>query len=116
VFANLQEHIDSNFEYFFAVTVLALIFRIIGILQFNEKVGPLFKIVSKLSVDFFYFCIIYLLMALMFSILININFLDEIEDYETFTKSFFAVMNASLGNYDFSIFDNVSSSSLKLFG
>mmetsp|Transcript_17456 Transcript_17456/g.26899 ORF Transcript_17456/g.26899 Transcript_17456/m.26899 type:complete len:178 (+) Transcript_17456:1512-2045(+) len=108
---------DDSFEYFFAINVFCLICRIITILQFNERVGPLFKIVTKLAYDFFNFCIIYIILVIMFSILINLNFLDRIHDYETFFKSFTSIVNASLGNYDFDIFhDPKLPDNLRLFG
>ena len=55
--------------------------------------------------DFINFIIIYLVLLLMFSIVANINFLHEIPEFGTYFDSLMTLVDASMGNYDFGIFD-----------
>jgi hypothetical protein len=56
------------------VIIGCLIVRLSIILQFNESIGPLIKIVGKMSMDFLNFFLIYVILVAMFSIVGNINF------------------------------------------
>lgn len=78
-----------------------LIVRLSTILQFNESIGPLIKIVGKMSMDFLNFFLIYVILVGMFSIVGNINFVEELTDYRTFFDSILTVIDASLGTYSF---------------
>ena len=74
-----------------------LIVRLSIILQFNESIGPLIKIVGKMSMDFLNFFLIYVILVAMFSIVGNINFVEELTSYRTFFDSILTVIDASLG-------------------
>ena len=76
-----------------------LIVRLSIILQFNESIGPLIKIVGKMSMDFLNFFLIYVILVAMFSIVGNINFVEELTSYRTFFDSILTVIDASLGTY-----------------
>jgi len=82
--ANFEENLDYKFEYLFSICITCLILRVAIVLQFNESIGPLIKIVGKLGGDFFNFFLIYLIMAIMFTVVGNINFMNEIEIFEGF--------------------------------
>jgi hypothetical protein len=77
-------------------------------LQYNDKIGPLIKIVGKMMQDFQNFFVLYALLTLMFSLIGNINFKYYSPEYLTFFDSIFAVINASLGNYSFKTFDTIT--------
>jgi len=81
-----------------------LILRVAVILQFNESIGPLIKIVGKMSKDFFNFFLLYTILTIMFAIVGNVNFLQDLVEYRTFFDSILTVIDASLGNYSFEIF------------
>ena len=69
-------------------------------MQFNESLGPLLKIVSKMSGDFLNFLLLYLLLTVTFLIVGNINFIYEIPEFKDIFSSALTVINASLGNFD----------------
>jgi hypothetical protein len=52
----------------------------------------------------------------MFSIVGNINFLLEIENYKNFFSSVLTVVDASLGNYSFTTFEEIDRPDLKVIG
>jgi len=116
VTANFAENLEYNFEYMFTMIIVCLIFRIALILQFNESIGPLIKIVGKLGGDFFNFFLIYLIMTIMFTVVGNINFMNEITMFEGFFQSLLTVIDCSLGNYSFAIFSGMTSKRMIFFG
>ena len=79
IIANFKAEIDFPFQYLFACNVICLIARISVILQFSESIGPLVKIVSKMSEDFYNFLILYFLLAIMFTTIANLNFVYDLE-------------------------------------
>ena len=70
-------------------------------LQYSEQVGPLIKVVRKMMLDFFNFCILYFMLTIMFALIGNINFLYEIKQYSGLFSSILSVIDTSLGNFDF---------------
>lgn len=116
IMANFEKNLSFKFEYLFSISITCLILRIAVILQFNEKIGPLIKIVGKLSMDFFNFFLIYLILTIMFAIVGNINFMNELTIFEGFFQSFLTVIDASLGNYDFEVFHNLSNANMVFLG
>jgi len=84
-----------------------LVVRISVMLQFNDRIGPLMKIVGKMIQDFQNFFVLYAILTLMFSLIGNINFKYYCPEYLTFFDSIFSVINASLGNYSFATFDTI---------
>ena len=81
VTANFIENIDFPFQYLFAAFGICIMARIGIIIQFNEVLGPLFKIVSKMSKDFLNFLILYTLITVTFLIVGNFNFKYELEEF-----------------------------------
>ena len=57
--------------------------------------------------DFINFLIIYIILLMMFSIVGNLNFLFYAPEYGSLFSSFVTMMDASMGNYDFEIFDAI---------
>jgi len=103
--ANFETNIEFKFAYLFSLNVICLIFRITSVLQFSESIGPLVKIVSKMANDFFNFFILYIILIVMFSIITNINFIYTLKEFEGLFESILTCLDASLGNFDFRIFD-----------
>lgn len=104
---NYQQNIDYRFQYLFSIQVTGLIMQILAVIQFNKTIGPLIKIVQKMAGDFINFLIIYIILLMMFSIVGNLNFLFYCPDYGSLFASFVTMMDASMGNYDFEIFDAI---------
>ena len=75
------------------------------LLQFNALQGPLIKICGKMMQDYWNFFILYWILALMFTMVGNISFIFEIEKFRGFSVSLLTIVDASLGIYDFSIFN-----------
>jgi len=98
------------------VIIGCLIVRLSIILQFNESIGPLIKIVGKMSMDFLNFFLIYVILVAMFSIVGNINFVEELTSYRTFFDSILTVIDASLGTYSFLMFEKINDSALIYVG
>lgn len=108
----LIEVLDHSFNYNFAIIILMLLFRLSISLQFNTQIGPLIKIVGKMVTDFQNFFILYVLLTLMFAILGNINFVENISQYSTLFDSVLLVIDASLGQFDFGIFQQIKNDNL----
>ena len=96
--------------------ISCLVLRIATILQYNEQVGPLIKIVGKMLQDFFNFVILYFILTIMFALVGNINFLYDVDSFNSFFNAILTVIDACLGNFDFEIFNNVREPSMQLFG
>ena len=66
--------------------------------------------------DFFNFFLIYVILTVMFAIVGNINFMNELTIFEGFFQSFLTVIDASLGNYEFEVFQSLANENMVLFG
>lgn len=69
-------------------------------LQYSETIGPLIKILGKMSQDFSNFFVIYCVLLVMYAIVGNMNFLEELEEFHGMFTSILTVIDASIGNYD----------------
>jgi len=61
----------------------------------------MFKIVGKLITEFINFCFVYFICIVMFTIIGNINFMNELTVFESSMQSFITVLSYSFGNIDF---------------
>jgi len=68
-------------------------------------VGPLYKIIGKMTKDFGSFVILYCIICLGFALVGNINFVSESNKFETFMEAILTVVDTSLGNFNFSLND-----------
>lgn len=116
VLINFIYELDFKIQYLFAIMISCLVLRIATILQYNEQVGPLIKIVGKMLQDFFNFVILYFILTIMFALVGNINFLYDVDSFNSFFNAILTVIDACLGNFDFEIFNNVREPSMQLFG
>jgi hypothetical protein len=106
VLVNLSEDMDFKFQYLLAVQIACLFLKVGYIMQFNDQLGPLYKIVGKMTKDFLNFLIIYAILIIMFSIVGNLLFIIEIPDhYGSLFESILTIFDASLGNYSFAVFE-----------
>lgn len=105
-----------RFEYLFSVMIACLMFRIAIILQFNENIGPLIKIVGKMTKDFLNFFLLYATLTIMFALIGNINFVVEMALFKNFFTSILTVVDTSLGNYNFELFEKLSDPNLQIIG
>lgn len=112
----MRQKIDYNIEITFSIILTCLITRVMANLEFHETAGPLIQILFKMFKDFINFSVLFALLVIMFSISGNINFIMDIPDFEQFLPSVLAVINASIGNYDFDIFDTIPIENGWLFG
>ena len=103
IMANFERNIDYPFQYLFSVIVICLIYRVSTLLQFSEEIGPLYKIIGKMTKDFGSFVILYVIICLGFALVGNINFVSESNQFETFMEAILTVVNASLGNFEFTL-------------
>jgi hypothetical protein len=114
--ANFEENLDFKFQFIFGAVVVCLVARLFTMLQFNESIGPLLKILDKMMNDFWNFFVIFVMLTMMFAVIGNINFLYTIEEYHGLFPSVLTVFDAAIGNYDFKVFDQIHSESQKLMG
>jgi len=114
--ANLFDRTDFPLEYTFALISLSLIVRSGVNLQFIESIGPLIKILSKMSMDFLNFVIIYCILVFMFALLGNINYHLQLAQFKGFNTSIFTVIDTSIGIYDLKSFDTVDSEFYRIIG
>lgn len=113
---NFANQLDFKIQYLFAIMISCLVLRIAVILQYNEQVGPLIKIVGKMMQDFFNFVVLYFILTIMFALVGNINFLYDVEQFCSFFSAILTVIDASLGNFDFLIFGRMDQPGMQLFG
>ena len=106
VISNFEDIIGFKFQYLFSLQVFCLILRIAVLLEYNESIGPLLRIVFKMSQDFFNFMCIFFLLIIMFGVVGNLNFMG-INHFENFYESMLTVIDFAIGNFDFKFFDNV---------
>ena len=100
----------------FSILTACLVLKIAVVIQFNSQIGPLLKIVQKMGIDFLNFVLIYLILVAMFSIIGNINFLHSSTAFATLFDSTMTLVDASMGNYDFGVFEDIEDEILKNFG
>lgn len=81
--------------------------KVIDIIQFTSEIGPLVKIVGKMVGDFMNFLILYTLLVVMFAIVGNINFVLNLKEFHGLFESTLTVLDASIGNYDFALFEQI---------
>jgi hypothetical protein len=74
------------------------------VLQFNEAIGPVIKIVYKMNTNFFNFFVLYFIMAIMLTLIGNLNFLLVLPQFSNFFNSILTVFDTSLFNYQFDLF------------
>jgi len=91
--------------------------KTINVIQYFESIGPLVKIVGKMTVDFINFFILYLILVMMFAIVGNLNFIFDLEEqFGGLFASLVTVLDASIGNYDFLLFKQIDDQFLSTFG
>ena len=73
------------------------------------------KILDKMMYDFMCFFVLFILLIITFAVIGNFNFIQLIEFQGVF-PSCLTVFNASLGNFDISIFEAINNEGLKLLG
>lgn len=66
--------------------------------------------------DFLNFVILYFILVFMFAIIGGVNFVFEIGDFQGLFKSCLHVLDTSIGNYDFKIYETIDSYWLTIFG
>ena len=111
-----MKNLDFRFEYLYAVSISCLVWRVMELIQFHAEIGPLIKIVEKMSQDFISFFILYLILILMFSIVGGVNFIFYLKSYHGVFESVLTVLDASIGNYHFEEFDTLDNTFLSVFG
>ena len=84
---NFTTTVHFKFQYVFSAMILCLFMKISPVIEFNQAIGPLLKIVQKMASDFMNFILIYLILVIMFSIIGNLNFHFEIPEFSTFFDS-----------------------------
>jgi len=106
---------EFRFEYMFSIIIICLIWKLIEVIQFSSSIGPMIKIVQKMFSDFGNFFILYVILIIMFAIIGNVNFVQVMAEYEGMFESCLTVLDASIGNYQFAVFDNLNDD-LQTFG
>ena len=113
----IREDTNSfSFEYLFSIIIACLIWKMIELIQFSSDIGPLVKIVEKMFGDFSNFIVLYAILILMFAIIGNANFVFELSEFKGLFESVLTVLNASIGNYNFGLYDSVSNEVVGRFG
>ena len=100
IIGNLVLGIKIPFRYYFAIISMCLVSRLAYVLEFNENIGPLFRILQKSTKVFFSFFIIYAYLVLILGLVGNISFLGINDQYRTFYESILTIIDASMGNFE----------------
>jgi len=113
---NFTTNLGFKFQYLFSLNIMCLFVRIGWVIQFNPSIGPLLKILAKMANDFINFVTIYLILVIMFSVVGNLNFLFDCPEYSTLFDSFIFVVDCSMGNFDFGVFEEIENERLRNIG
>lgn len=105
--SNFENNYSFGYNALFSIQIFCLCFKIAEVIQFNNEIGPLLKIVGKMGNDFLNFLTIYIILIIMFSIVGNINFFLYCEDYSNLFASLVIMLDSSMGNFEFSVFDSI---------
>ena len=100
VIGNLARGIELPFSYYFAIISMCLVSRLAYVLEFNESIGPLFRILQKSTKVFLGFSTIYVFLVLVLGLVGNISFLGTDDQYSGLFQSVLTVIDASLGNFE----------------
>lgn len=76
-------------------------------LTFIPSIGPLLKIYQKMFVDFFNFLFIYAILVIMFAMAGTVLFIFYIPEFQSVSDSLITVFSASIGAFNFAMFDVV---------
>jgi len=115
--ANYQVIIDYKFEYLLAIMISCLILKVLDLIQFSADIGPLVKIVGKMLGDFLNFFILYAILIIMFAVVGNLNFIFYLDEFTGLFESCETVLDASVGNYNFEMYDAITSNNMiSIFG
>lgn len=90
--------------------------KIALVIQFNDIIGPLLKIVEKMGNEFIYFLIFYLILTLMFVVIFNLLFMYYSKEYSTLFNALVTIVNAGVGNFGYVSFDTIPDIRLAIFG
>ena len=74
------------------------------------------KILAKMMINFLNFLFLYGLLILVFALVGNINFMFALDEFESFFGSFLTIFNASMGNYDLAIYNQISDPQINSLG
>ena len=69
-----------------------------------------------MSGDFLNFFLLYVMLTVTFLIVGNINFIYDLPDFKDLFTSALTVINASIGNFEMEIFNNVKDKEMGTFG
>ena len=93
-----------------------MVLKIAIVLQFNQQIGPLLKIVQKMGLDFVNFLLIYFILVAMFSLIGNLNFVGQVAEFDTLFSSVMIMADASMGNFGFDFWDSIEDSFIRNCG
>jgi len=96
--------------------ITCLVIKLVELVQFSSEIGPLVKIVGKMLMDFTCFVVMYVILIIMFAIIGNLNFTTELTEYKGLFESIITVLDASIGNYRFDLFDVFNTDFMIAFG
>ena len=65
------------------------------------------KIVEKMTNEFIYFLVFYLLLTLMFVVIANLLFIFYCNSYSSLFNALCTIVNAGVGNFTYTDFDNI---------
>lgn len=104
---NFTDNREYPFSLVFSVIVGMLVLRLTATLLFNENIGPLIKILGKMTNAFCQFFALYSLFAGLFSIIFFTAFNNASSAYSSIYKSFILIFDLSIGNFDLMTFNNI---------
>ena len=104
---NFADNREYPFSLVFTVIVGMLVLRLTATLLFNESIGPLIKILGKMTGSFGQFFFLYTLMAVLFSAILFLGFNQASDDFNSLYKTFILVFELSIGSFDLFMFDKI---------
>jgi hypothetical protein len=71
---------------------------------------------GEMTNSFVSFMVLTIIMTIMFAVPANLNFLKDLDQFDGLLQSIFTIFDASIGNYDIHIFDQVKDQNLGFMG
>lgn len=96
---------DFSLEIFVAALTGIQFTRIIFALQMSRVFGPMVKILGNMLIDLLIFILLYALIFLIFTCAAQLLFHD-LDSYDSFFKAAVTLYSASLGNFDYTAFED----------
>jgi hypothetical protein len=104
----MQKDSNSHFKMNFLLAIVAASFwfKVLMMLQLTKTFGPMIKIVVAMLKELSLFSILWIIQLFIFACIGYLIF-GELPEYQSLSSTLLLLLQSSLGQWDFSIYDDV---------